>query len=92
MQELKSVIGEKDQVLAAITDDEIRNSSALRTTLQRYKEFYFFMHDKDPKHLEKQYTSPEQKFIDDHQRLAQSNFNEDINLFEKHYDKNMTLF
>lgn len=50
------------------------------------------MNDKDPKHLEKKYTDPEQKRIDDHQRMAQSAFNNDLKLFEKHLGKNVQQF
>jgi len=53
-------------VLSGITEDNLRRSRELRTSLKEYKEFYFIIHDNDPKYLKKQYTSKAQKETDAH--------------------------
>lgn len=61
---LRETITGPESVISNITEESLRNSRALRTSLKEYKEFYFLLHTKDNKYLKKEYTSKEQRETD----------------------------
>ena len=65
LKDLIAKTGPDHPVLSRITEDELRKSRSLRSTLEEYKEYYFLIYN-DPKHLKKNAT-PEQKKVDNYQ-------------------------
>jgi len=61
LNELKESLGSDHPMLGRITEQQLRNSRALRTSLNDYKEIFFYMAINDPKALKKQYSSVEQQ-------------------------------
>lgn len=87
---LKEALG-PDSRVQNITESELRNSRVLRTTIMEYKEFFFFMHNNDPRYLNKKYTNEEQRDIDNHQSVQQSAFQSDLQRFQDNLDRNVDL-
>jgi hypothetical protein len=78
-------------VLSNITEESLRRSRELRTSLKEYKEFYFLSHQNDPKYLKKAYTSKEHKETDAYQSVMQSSFMKDVERFDKVAVKNIDM-
>lgn len=51
LAKLKEALGETSSALSGISEQALRESRSLRTTVREYKEFYFFQHQNDPKYL-----------------------------------------
>jgi hypothetical protein len=88
---LRETISGPESVISNITEESLRSSRALRTSLKEYKEFYFLLHNKDNKYLKKEYTSKEQRETDAFQTIQQSNFMKDVQKYSKVAEKNNDL-
>ena len=77
LNSLKAYLGAESSV-GKITEADLRNSRALRTSVAEYKGFYFFQSPNTPKSFEKKYDSYEQKKTDFIQSYDQSYTKQDL--------------
>ena len=64
LKEIQKYLGNDSVVIGAITEDDLRKSKVLRTSICEYKEYYFFLSRAPPKSFEKQYQTEEQRHLD----------------------------
>lgn len=64
LKEIRDYLGNDSVVIGAITEEDLRKSRILRTSVCEYKEYYFYLCRTPPKSFEKQYQTEEQRKID----------------------------
>ena len=65
LKEIQDYLGKDSVVIGAMTEDDLRKSKSLRTSICEYKEFYFYLCKSPPKSFVKQYDSDEQRKLDE---------------------------
>jgi hypothetical protein len=53
LNEMKEYLGDSSNILSSITEDDLRKSRELRTSVCEYKEFYLYSTKRVPKSFEK---------------------------------------
>ena len=59
LKEIQDYLGKDSVVIGAITENDLRHSKSLRTSVLEYKEFYFYLSQSPPKSFTKTYESDE---------------------------------